>query len=62
MNKWLKGLVGAVIGGGANGILVMVVDPAAFNLAGQWKSLLLFVFLSAMVSGALYLKQSPLPE
>lgn len=58
---WLHGLIGAIIGGGANAIVVMVVDPAGFNFAEGFTKLWQFTALSALVSGALYLKQTPLP-
>jgi hypothetical protein len=58
---WLKGLVAAIIGGAANAVTVMIVDPAAFNFSDGGRKLLTFAGVSALISAALYLKQSPLP-
>lgn len=58
---WLRGLIGASIGGSANAITLLVVDPMKFNLADGWKNLLSAVVISGVVSAALYLKQSPVP-
>lgn len=60
--KWIKGFVGAVIGGAANSITVMIVDPLAFNLQEGAGKLGTVAIVSMIVSAALYLKQSPLPE
>lgn len=58
---WLHGLGAAVIGGGANAVTVIILDPLKFNLQDGWKNLLTAVVVSSIVSCALYLKQSPLP-
>lgn len=58
---WLKGLIAAAIGGAANAVTVMIVDPVAFNLQDGGKKLAMVALVSAIVSAALYLKQSPLP-
>ena len=58
---WLKGLIAAAIGGAANAVVAMIVDPAAFNFAEGGTKLLTFAGVSALISAALYLKQSPLP-
>lgn len=58
---WLRGLIGAIIGGGANAITVMVVEPKSFNLEAGWPALWHFTLISALVSAALFLKQSPVP-
>lgn len=58
---WLRGLVGAVIGGGANAICVMVVAPDQFNFELGWAKLWHFTLISSVVSAALFLKQSPVP-
>lgn len=61
--NWARGLVGALIGGGANAITVMVVDPSNFNLSSTgWKKLAGFTAISSLVSAALYLKQHPVPD
>jgi hypothetical protein len=58
---WLHGLGAAVIGGGANAVTVIIIDPLKFNIQDGWKNLLAAVVVSSIVSCALYLKQSPLP-
>lgn len=59
---WLKGLAAAGIGGAANSLVVMIADPASFNPTTHGKKLVFVAVISAVVSAALYLKQSPLPE
>jgi hypothetical protein len=61
MNKWLKGLLSAIIGGAANSITVAVVEPASFNLGEGLPKLVSVAAVSAIVAAAMYLKQSPLP-
>ena len=58
---FFRGFVGAVVGGGANAVTVMVVKPEAFNLTTGWSDLWHFTAISAIVSAALYLKQNPVP-
>ena len=60
--KWLKGLISAVIGGGANAITVAIVDPLTFNLTEGFEKLATVAAVSAIVAAAMYLKQSPLPD
>jgi hypothetical protein len=59
---WAHGLIAAAIGGGANAVTLIVVDPLKFNLQDGWRNLLTAVLVSGLVAAALYLKQSPLPE
>jgi hypothetical protein len=59
---WLKGLVSAVVGGAANAVILMVADPLTFNLAEGLPKLEMVAIVSALVSAAMYLKQSPLPN
>lgn len=59
--QWLHGLVGTVIGGAANSVSVVIIDPNNFNLTTGWKKLASFAAVSALISAALFLKQSPLP-
>lgn len=61
MNKWVKGLISAAIGGAANAVTVMVVDPMAFNLNDGLGKLGSVALVSAIVAVAMYLKQSPVP-
>ena len=58
---WLEGLAAALIGGGANAVTVIVVDPLAFNLGEGLPKLLQVVAVGAIVAAAAYLKQSPIP-
>lgn len=59
---WLHGLIAAVVGGGANAITVIILDPINFNLfQGGATKLGMATLVSAIVSAAMYLKQSPLP-
>lgn len=65
MNKWthwLKGLVAAVIGGASNSITLIIVNPEHFNLQAGLKNLLTVAGTSAILSAAMYLKKSPLPN
>ena len=59
---WLKGLVAAVIGGVANGVLLVVVNPNEFNLNEGLPRLQTVIIVSGIVSAAAYLKQSPVPQ
>jgi len=59
--RWIKGIVSALIGGAANGVTVMIVAPESFNFADGFGKLGAVMFASAVVSVAMYLKQSPLP-
>lgn len=60
-DKWLKGLISAVIGGAANSVTVMVVEPTSFNLHEGAGRLGTVALVSAIVAAAMYLKRSPLP-
>ena len=61
MNKWLKGLIAAIIGGAANAVTVIAIDPLQFNLGEGLSKLGTVALVSAIVNAAMYLKQSPLP-
>lgn len=60
VRRWLRGLVGAAVGGAANSVTVMIVDPANFNLS-DFRKLGVFALVSTVISLALYLRQSPVP-
>lgn len=60
--KWFKGLVSAIIGGAANSITVMIVEPTEFNFEEGLGKLGAVALVSAIVAAAMYLKQSPLPN
>ena len=63
LQKWLNGLIGAIIGAGANAITLLIVDPYKFSpsVNGGWKSLGISTLVSGLVGAALYLKQHPTP-
>ncbi len=58
---WLKSLVAAVIGGTANTLSALLVDPVAFNI-NDLPKLGKLAIGSAIISLVLFLKQSPLPN
>lgn len=59
---FIRGLFAAAIGGAANAVTVVVIDPLKFNLVDGKGSLAMAVAVSALVSLALYLKEHPLPD
>ena len=59
---WLRGLIGALIGGAANGITAMVLDPNTFNFSTGLLALGKFAFVSGIISAALWLKTHPVPD
>lgn len=61
LHLWLKGLVGALIGGAANAITVAIVDPQTFNINEGADKLWTVAWVSGIFSAAMYLKQSPVP-
>ena len=54
---WLKGLVSAVISGGATGIAAALSAPQPYG----FKNYFIVMFTAGVVGAALYLKQSPMP-
>lgn len=60
--KWIKGLVSAIIGGAANSVTVMIVEPTQFNFQEGLGKLGAVALISAIVAASMYLKKSPLPE
>lgn len=62
LRHWVKGLISAAIGGAANSITVMIVDPIAFNLEDGLGKLGTVALVSSIVSVAMYLKKSPVPD
>ena len=59
--NWIRGLISAIIGGAANSITVMIVEPASFNFEEGFGKLAMVALVSAIVAAAMFLKQSPLP-
>lgn len=59
---WIEGLLAAAIGGGANALTVIIVDPQAFNLGEGLSKLLQVTAVGALVAVAAFLKQSPIPQ
>lgn len=62
MKIWIEGLLAALIGGAANAVTVIVVDPLNFNLGEGLPKLLQVVAVGAIVAAAAFLKQSPIPQ
>lgn len=61
---WFHGLIAAAVGAIGNGITNMLVDPNDFNPFGEgsWVKLGTVIFVSSLISVALYLKEHPLPS
>jgi len=62
--KWRRGVAGALIGGGANGVVVTFVKPEDFNIV-TWEGFLnlTMVMIGSGVIGAFqWLREHPLPE
>lgn len=60
MNKWLKKLIAAAIGGSANTVTGMIIAPEVFNIHDLPK-LGQMALGGAIISVAFYLAKSPLP-
>ena len=60
--KWLKGLISAIIGGAANSVTVMAVEPDTFNLDTGLSKVGTVAVVGAGLAAAMYLKQAPVPE
>lgn len=58
---WIEGILAAAIGGGANALTVIIVDPLAFNLQEGLSKLLQVAAVGGLVAVAAFLKQSPIP-
>jgi hypothetical protein len=59
---WVKGLVAAAVGGAANSIVNIGIAPETFNFQDGLGRLAAAAGASAILSMALYLKQSPVPS
>ena len=60
--NWAKGLIAAIIGGTATTITVVILDPLKFNLQTGLSNLLQVMAVSAIINGAFYLKDHPVPD
>ena len=58
---WLRGLIGGFIGGAANSVSAVIIDPATFNLQAGLSKLVSLAVVSGIVSAALFLAHSPIP-
>lgn len=59
---WIRGLLAAVIGGASNAVTTVIVAPETFNFQEGLGKLGAIAASSALVSAAMYLKQSPVPN
>lgn len=57
---WLKGIAAAAIGGAANSITVLIVDPANFNFNEGLGKLATVAGVGALLAVAAYLAKSPI--
>jgi hypothetical protein len=59
---WLRGLIGAIVGAGANAITLMITDPNSYNIFATEDLMKLKQFCvgSALISAALYIKSHPI--
>lgn len=57
---WLKGLISAAISGASTGVASMLVVPEALNVAHPG-AVAKVAMIGAVVGGANYLRQSPIP-
>lgn len=61
---WFLGMLHAVVGGAANSVAAVYVDPASFNFT-NWqgiKNVLTLAAAGGSIGFWFYLKKSPLPE
>lgn len=59
---WLKSILSAVIGGAANSVYLLALDPEHFNFQGGLGLLAKASALGAILAVCGYLKKSPLPD
>lgn len=60
--KWFQGLVAAIVGGVATSVVAVIVDPLKFNIGDGLYNLLAVMAVSGIFSGAMYLKEHPVPD
>ena len=58
--SWLKGILAAGIGGAANSITALIVDPTQFNFSNGLGKLASFAGVGALLAVAGYLAKSPI--
>ena len=54
---WIKGLISAVVSGGATGVAAALSAPQPYG----FKNLFIIMFTAGVAGAALYIKQSPMP-
>lgn len=60
--QWISAVCATAISGFASGVILIIADPATFNLQQGWHALWTTSLVFAMCQVALYLKQHPLPD
>jgi hypothetical protein len=60
--KWMKGILSAAIGGAANSITLMLIDPLNYNLTNGIEKLSTVAIVGAIVAVAMHLSKSPIWE
>lgn len=60
--KWVKGIIGAAIGGAANSIAMMGIKPEVFNFSDGIGNLGAAALSGAIIAAALHLAKSPIWE
>lgn len=58
---WWRGLAAAVVNGVASGVVLVIADPAQFNLQDGRSKLLTTSVVLGLLGAANFLKQSPIP-
>ncbi len=61
VGKWMRGLVGAFVQGGATTITVMLIEPETFNIETGLAKVGLVALVSGSLGAALFLSKHPLP-
>ncbi len=60
--RWARGIAATVINGFASGVVLIVADPATFNLYEGRSKLTMTSTVFALIGLANYLKEHPLPD
>jgi hypothetical protein len=56
---WVHGAISAFVGGAANMVTVIVIDPITFNLGAQWRKTLAASLVGGVLALANFLKTPP---